>query len=408
MATPLPKVEIGFDITGDPNAPFITLNDPVKGLLGSTEYVLGGTLYYDVTEKMIEISVTRGKNRQLDLYDVGLTTVVLQNNDRTFDPTFANSPYAGQIIPKRPIRITSAGYPVFIGVADDWNLSYEPNGNSIAALTAADAFAYFFEQILPTDSRPEEKTGERLNALLSADSVRWPNDARQIDTGAQDIIAGAIPSNQSALNYFQKIAQSEPGAFFISRDGKVVFKNRYSGASSTIPMLADDGSGIPYVGMRIQYGSELLYNEIVIGSPAGTAITTDLESVEEYGVLNLSQTDLLIADLESSSNLATFYASKYSQPEYRFESVDVLLDELPVEQQNAILNLEVGDYVAIKFTPNGIPPAIERFAEVIRISHGITQTSHIVSLGFSTVEKGFWRLSDPIFGRLSSGNSLAY
>ena len=405
---PEPKVEIGFDITGDPDAPFITLNDPIKGLLGSTEYVLAGVLYYDVTDKMIEISVGRGKNRQLDLYDVGLATVVLQNNDRTFDPTYADSPYAGQIIPKRPIRISSAGYPVFIGVADDWNLSYQPNGASIAVLTAADAFNYFVDQILPPETRSEETSGERLEALLSADSVRWPSDRRVIDTGRQTLAEDTIGDNVAALGYFQRVAQSEPGAFFISRDGNVVFKNRYSGASTTPPLLSDDGTGIPYVGMRIQYGSELLYNEVVIGSSAGTAISTAPDSISEYGVLNLTQTNLLMADLDSASNLASFYASKYSQPEYRFESVDIMLSELNEAQQDLLLDLDAGGYVQIRFTPNGIAPAIERFAEIIRVDHAITQTTHVLSLGFATIEKGFWRLSDPIFGRLSAGNSLAY
>jgi hypothetical protein len=106
-------------------------------------------------------------------------------------------------------------------------------------------------------------------------------------------------------------------------------------------------------------------------------------------------------------NLAIYYASKYSQPEYRFESVDIVIDELTDEQQQAILGLEIADFVTIKFTPNGIAPAIEKIAEVIRIDDDITPESHVVSLGFATLDYFLLVLDDPEFGKLDRG-ALAF
>jgi hypothetical protein len=88
--------------------------------------------------------------------------------------------------------------------------------------------------------------------------------------------------------------------------------------------------------------------------------------------------------------------------------VDIVLDELSDAQQQQILGLEIADFVTIKFTPNGIAPAIQKVAEIIRIDNDITAQNHIVSLGFATVDKGFWTLSDTIFGRLSTGNVLGF
>jgi len=139
-------VEIGFDVSGSPLAPFVTLNDPVKGLLGSTEYVLGGTLFYDVTDKVLGYGLTRGKNRQLDRYSAGQVIVNLDNTDRTFDPLYSGSPYAGQIIPRRPIRVTSNSIRQVVGSIDDWDLAYETKGRSIATAKGSDGLTQLANQ----------------------------------------------------------------------------------------------------------------------------------------------------------------------------------------------------------------------------------------------------------------------
>jgi hypothetical protein len=106
-------------------------------------------------------------------------------------------------------------------------------------------------------------------------------------------------------------------------------------------------------------------------------------------------------------NLALFYAQKFSTPEYRFESVDVVVDELSPANQASILGLEIGDFVTVKFTPNNIAPAIEKIAEIIRIDHDITPESHVVSLGFATLDYFLLVLDDPEFGKLDAG-ALAF
>jgi hypothetical protein len=407
MGVPRPTVQIGFDLVGA-NANLLTLDNPVKGKLDDPAYPLGGQIFYDVTDKVKSIATRRGKNRQLDEFDGGLANVVFDNNDRTFDPEYAASPYFGQIIPKRAIRIFSAGLPVFQGVIDDWNLSYSPSGDSEASAAASDAFTLFNTQTLPAGTATAQKAGERVNAILDLPDVDWSTQDREIDTGLTTLGADVFAEDTNVLEYLRTVARSEPGNLFISRDGKVVFTDRNTAAVSGGVTLADDGTGIPYQGMKVVYGSELLYNEIVIGSDlAGTVIAQDTASIGEYGVLNLTQTGLLMSDPTYVQNLAIYYASKYSQPEYRFESVDIVIDELSDAQQQAILGLEISDFVTIKFTPNGIAPAIEKIAEVIRIDDDITPENHVVSLGFATLDYFLLVLDDPEFGKLDRG-ALAF
>lgn len=408
MAVPIPKVEIGFDIVGT-NAPFLTLDDPTKGKLDDANYPLSGSIFYDVTDRVKGITTRRGKNRQLDEFDGGLANVTLDNNDRTFDPEYALSPFAGQIVPKRAIRISSGNARIFTGVIDDWNLLYEPGGNSEAQAAASDAFTLFNTQTLSAGTASAQKAGERVEAVLNLPDVDWPTDARRIEIGQTDLGADVYPEDGNVLEYLRTVAASEPGNFFMDASGNVVFTDRSPNSDGSTIVFSDDGTGIPYQGLKVVYGSELLYNEIVLGSQfAGTFIAQDPTSISDYGVLNLTQADLLTSDATYLERLAAYYAIKYSQPEYRFESLDIVLDELPTAQQNQILGLEIADYVTIKYTPNGIPPAIVKIAEVIRIDHDISPEAHIVSLGFATVDKGFWTLSDGIFGRLSAGNVLGF
>jgi hypothetical protein len=407
MGVPRPTVQIGFDLVGA-NANLLTLDNPVKGKLDTPAYPLGGQIFYDVTDKVKSIATRRGKNRQLDEFDGGLANVVFDNNDRTFDPEYVNSPYYGQIIPKRAIRIFSAGNPVFQGVIDDWNLSYSPAGDSEASAAASDAFTLFNTQTLPAGTATAQKAGQRVNAILDLPDVNWSTQDRDIETGLTTLGADVFQEDTNVLEYLRTVARSEPGNLFISRDGKVVFTDRNAAPASGGVTLADDGTGIPYQGMKVVYGSELLYNEIVIGSDlAGTVVAQDTASIAQYGVLNLTQTGLLMSDPTYVQNLAIYYASKYSQPEYRFESVDIVIDELSDAQQQAILGLEISDFVTIKFTPNGISPAIEKIAEIIRIDDDITPENHVVSLGFATLDYFLLVLDDPEFGKLDRG-ALAF
>jgi hypothetical protein len=173
--------------------------------------------------------------------------------------------------------------------------------------------------------------------------------------------------------------------------------------------FADDGSGIGYQGLNVVYGAELLYNEVVVSRlNGGTVVASNLPSQADYGISTLTLEKLLMDSDADAEALAQFLVGKYAQPEYRFESVEIDLVSLTEADQNEVLGLELGAVVLVKFTPNGISPAIERYAEVIRIDQRVGPQSHRVTLGLGALDYSFFRLSDSVFGRLSAGNSLAY
>ena len=401
------KVEIGFDLSGLPAAEFARLDDPFYGQLDAPQTILGGAIYQNVTPFVISYGISRGKSRQLDRYQSGKLNVSLNNNTRIFDPLYVDSPYRGQIIPKRAVRVTSNDIIQYEGLIDDWDLDYEPQGNSIAGITASDAFTQLANQTLVPQVADPERTGERILRVLQNVGVKWNLLKASVEQGRQEI-EGNVPDS-AALSYLQTLSDSEPGALFISKTGDLVFQDRVATFTQTPVSFTDDGSGIPYQDLAVVYGAELLYNEVTVTRQGGgTAVAFNTNSQEQYGISSLSRTNLPLDSDTSADNLATYLVAQYAEPEYRFEAITIELNDLSVEDQDKVLGLELADFVNVKFTPNNIPPAIELSAQVIRISHAVTPASHRVTLGLASGDYNFFQLSDVLFGRLSKGNALGY
>jgi hypothetical protein len=400
-------VELGFDLPASVGN-FFKLDDPVRGKLDNTTYVLSGVIFYDVTSRVRGYSIRRGKSRQLDNYQTGQAQIVLNNNDRAFDPTYAASPYYGQVIPKREIRISSNGVRQYTGLIDDWNLDYAPQGDSTASVAASDGFAKLANQTLSGGTATSQLPGARITAILDSSDVLWPTADRSIDTGTVLLGADVQAVDANVLNYLQIIETTESGRLFIDKSGNLVFDdaNAVRPVGSSAINLADDGTGIKYTGMQVVYGSELLYNQTVIGSvigSAGTAVANGTASQALYGIQTYTRTDLLMANSSAVDALATHLVTQYQNPEFRFEAVTIDLGQISTAEANQILGLEIGQLCQIKFTPNNIAPAIQKYAEVISIAHSADVNRHQVTLGFSTLDYVPFILDDTVFGRLDTG-----
>lgn len=407
MSMTLAEVELGFDENGPGN--WFQLDSATRGLLNNTTYVLNGAVYYDVTQYLTSISTTRGKNRELDRFNAGHVVVGFNNKNRYFDPTYAASPFYGQIVPRRNLRVTVNNQVVFVGVTDDWDLNYTPDGNSTAQVSAYDGFAYLSQQVLTGGTATSQFSGARINAVLDDPNVNWSFYERVIDTGQETLQADVISTTQNAVSYINIIEQTEPGIFFIDKNGYAVWKDRSSAyPSSSATIIADDGTGIPYSSVKVNYGSELLFNQAKLTRlNGGSAVANDTTSQAAYGIRAYSATGLLHNTDVALTNLANYLVNQYAAPEFRFEGIEISMAGLTLAQQNTILGLEIGSVCLIKFTPNGITPSISKYAQVIGINHAISISEHKVVLNFQTLELTSLILDDLVFGLLDY-NSLSY
>jgi hypothetical protein len=406
MPIPNTKVFVQFDLEAS-GAAFFTLDDSVQGVLDSV-YGLGGDVLVDVTEQVAKITIDRGKSRELDRFNAGQATVTFHNDNRWFDPFFIDSPYYEQFVPKRQVVITSNGEKQFTGYIDDIDLTYNlGNVKSYASIVCSDAFSRLSSTELDTFTNTLQYSGDRIVSILNRPEVDWSLADRNIDTGQQELQADLVEDGTNTLQYLQLIESSEPGALFISRDGKVTFKDRVNIPSVTGGLtFADDGSGVDYDQIEVEYGSENLYNRVTITRTGGTAQVADSTGSQAiYGIQALSQDGLLINDDADSLLLAQFLVNKYELPELRFSSVGMTLEDKGTSIQNDLFALEINDIVEIKFTPNGIGDPIIENALITGISHDIGINSHMLVFSFGEITGFPFIIEDATYGILSDGTS---
>lgn len=377
------------------------LDDPIAGVLDNVVYRLDGEVYSDITDKVLEVSIARGKQRDLDRFSAGDVSVTLNNQERTFDPLYVDGEYYGQIVPRRGLRIFTDGIQQFEGTIDDWNLNYSPGGISRAEIVASDDFTFLARQTLDPGVATPQATGARVNTVLDMTGVDWPADRRVISAG--NSVLGADTFEGNALEYLQAIDTSEQGALFISKTGDLVFQDRTAATprSASLVTFADDGTGVPYTSVSVNFGTELLVNNVTVTSEAGSANASSERSRVTYGVVS-EEIETLVNTTDQLQNLANFILDKFVDPEYRIESLSMNLDTMTAEDRTTILGLELGDVILVKFTPNNIGDPIEQFGQIIKLDSRIDRTRHDIIIGIAGISYTFLVLDDTFFGRLDT------
>jgi hypothetical protein len=408
MPAPSVKVELGVNLGArDPNS--FLLDDPVRGVLDNTSYTLSGDRFFDITDRLVSVSTSRGKNTALDRIDAGQLNLVVDNYDRLFDPLYVDGFYFGQLIPGKEIRISSNGFPVIYGYVDDLDIAYEPGNRSVVSFQASDALSNLTINNLPEVFPDVELSGARVTRILDLPEVAWPADKRSIDTGNSFMSDTDISEGTQAVAYLQLIATSEAGEVFVSKDNKFVFKARNSPPGVIDLVFTDEASvpgltAVPFAELGVIYGSEQLYNRIVLSNDFPTfpdeATAEDAESQLIYGARSYTVNGLLNNDNSDLQFLADFLLARFKEPQYRFESLSVVLDVLSEAQQNEVLDLEIGNIVQVKFTPSGIPPAIEQYCRVIGISHDWQNNEKRINLALERLDFSLFILDDPVLGVL--------
>jgi hypothetical protein len=408
MPVPAVKVELGANL-GQRDLTRFVLDDPIKGVLDNTEFTLGGDRFFDITDRLISVSTSRGKSQALDRIDAGQLNIVVDNSDRLFDPLYEDGFYFGQLIPGKEIRISCNGFPVIYGFVDDLDIAYEPGNRSVVSMQASDGLSGLTQNNLPEVFPDVELSGARVTRILDLPGVAWPTDKRSIDTGNSFMSDTDISEGTQAISYLQLVATSEAGEVFVSKDGDFVFKARNSAPGVIDLYFTDEASipgytTVPFADLGVVYGNEELYNRVVLTNNfplfPEEALAEDAESQLVYGARSYTADGLLNNEPEDLQFLADFLLARFKEPQYRFSSLSVVMDILSESQQNEVLDLEIGDVVQVKFTPSGIPPAIEQFVRVIGISHDWSNNEKRINLALERLDFSLFILDDAVFGIL--------
>lgn len=157
--------------------------------------------------------------------------IVVDNRDGRWSgsSTYSSSPYAGNVVPDRRIRVNARASTgdsftilatMFLEDVQD-NLGTH---DSTATLRCSDLFRIIAQSQPIALTRPAELTGERAIAILDAAGI--PTSQRTGWNEGTVMLAPATLSGQ-ALALVHEINRVERGAFYVDNDGGYHFTDRY-------------------------------------------------------------------------------------------------------------------------------------------------------------------------------------
>jgi hypothetical protein len=381
------------------------------------EDVLDGTLDgVDISPYVRSMSINRGRSDAFSSFRAGTCTVVLNNNDRRFDPINQSSPYwdvttnKSGVTPRRRFEVLSNGIPLFTGRITDIDVAYSFDLSTVT-ITASDDFVLIANAFTGSAFTPSaELSGTRVTNILDLPEINYPLATRDIDAGVSTLGAYQVSANTNAAAYLQRVAESEQGLFFCAANGDLTFTDRVTTTfASPVTTFADDGSGIVYQGMETIYDQKFLFNRVQATIEGGSVqAADDATSQTEYGIATLSIDNLLLATNTAALTLAESLLDIYKEPAYRFDNIQLIVSALSEANRDIVLGLEMGDVITVTRTfATGSPASVSDDYGIERIVHQITPDRHVVTLGLYVADIVFpFTLNDVTFGVLDTDNAV--
>jgi hypothetical protein len=178
----------------------------------------------DITDRLYEWEWSYGRNDESGEFEAGQGWVLIDNQDRAFDPLNTAGPWFGNVKPRRKFRMQcewdSVTYPVFFGHARGYPQQYPSETNALVRVDLADALALLKAVDLEAIGfdRPEERSDQRLEAIFDAAEI--PDSERDLATGTVDVPATVfIFDLGTAQEHAQSVAGSEASPIWVSRSG---------------------------------------------------------------------------------------------------------------------------------------------------------------------------------------------
>jgi len=379
--------------------------------------VLDGTLEgVDISPYVRSMSINRGRSDAFSSFRAGTCTVVLNNNDRRFDPINQSSPYwdvttnKSGVTPRRRFEVLSGGTPLFTGRITNIDVEYSFDLSTVT-ITASDDFVLIANAYTSNAFTPSaELSGTRVTNILDLPEINYPLATRDIDAGVATLGAYQVNANTNAAAYLQRVAEAEQGLFFCAANGNLTFTDRVTSTfASPVTTFADNGSGIVYQGMDTIYDQKFLYNRVQATIEGGSVqAADDATSQTEYGIATLSIDNLLLSTNGAALTLAQNLLDIYKQPAYRFDNIQLVVSALSEANRDIVLGLEMGDVITVTRTfASGSPASVSDDYGVERIVHQVTPDRHVVTLGLYVADIVFpFTLNDVTFGVLDTDNAV--
>jgi hypothetical protein len=326
----------------------------------------GFVLFDDITNDVQSVEITRGKDARSQVYeyfDAGTCALEMSDFTSKYLPDEPLSPYYPNVTPLRQIRVSAdwsgANNVIFRGFVDRWDVQWEPKKQyALVRVTSTDAtklLANFDTEFTGVDG---DTAWERVEDMLLDKS--WPTDFTDIDTdGYFATLVEDTSDRRPLLPNLQEYQFTEIGALFVSKEGRVTWRNQ-SAANPNNTETADytfsDTGVSPNVPVtEIQYGisDDTVYNTVSITATLGTEqVVSNSQSIDTYRERALIRTDVPLDSDASALQLATLLLDKQKDPNARIESV-VTDPRLSIHSAGIALTGDILTKVDVVRTPPG-------------------------------------------------------
>jgi len=385
--------------------------DDPEALWESTETVT----WSDITEWVQGINTNHGFSRQTTRYNASTASVRLVNTDGRFSPNNTGSPYrigaSTAIGPLRPFRIRAEWddgtgfsyiFPIFTGLIQSWNLSYDYNGFAVVdvELVGIESQVASFDSPALASQGGGEFAGDRIMRILTNAGFQGE---RYVDQGLATMQATTLEGN--TLSQLQLTADSDGGAIYWGPDGAAYydgFNAQLDKSRTSAPFFFtdqnvnyDDVERIAFQNLTFAYDGDLVRNIYNYQRVGGTIQTVDNQASRQlYGDRGDVRTDLICSTNADVLRLIQREIVLHNTPELRVESVTFS----PLSPRNSddsipgarvwlwlgtgAMSLRRGTFVY--YQPPGEPEPVRSDVFIESISHSITPTGWEIKLGFSS------------------------
>ena len=334
-----------------------------RSLLDGTDVLSGTWVAQQVlTTDVLEAHVRRGRARENLSVDPGELTLVLDNvagwygPDATMGPWI--SPYDNRTLLRAGVYIELAGtwasttYPIYRGYLSDLVPNYDTEVPTVT-LVAIDALAQYFARTYPAISPPAYygETGSARAARV-ANAVGFgllPLETFNIGSVSRPLLAdaggGGTGTGGTGKDVVSDIAAGEGGRYYVDRLGAFTVLPHSDVYTRTQKLyLADNDvtADIQIDALTIDPSLRSYANQ----SRVQRSSLVDITASDATSVLTMPTVELVVptalASDDDAAQIATYYATRRSQPTPRVASV--AFEALGnVGNYAALLSLELGD-----------------------------------------------------------------
>ena len=255
-----------------------------------------------------------------------------------------------------------------------------------------------------------ERSGTRVGAIL--DYCDWPSGLRSLGSGDSWLDSGPL-GGSTALDYLQRIADTEQGRLYVDASGNVVFRDRTwdietTSARTSQATFGDSGSELRYARLGLDGGNiEQIVNTIEVTPQTGATVTVqDAASVTAYG-RRVESLQSLHTNSSDAGNLGAWRVDRFADPSYVVTELEFHPRRAASTMWAQALGRDIGDRVTVVRRPQGVGSAISQERSIEGIEHTITPNNWTTRFFLAEpiptrAEANWWVVGNATYGQVGT------